>query len=638
MRYFGFDLGDGESCVALYTSQQVEPVVIPVHGRGSFLTAVADFDGRTVIGPLASDNPQAENLRVCFKRTFRAGNGDTERAITAFAAGVLTALRDHTTIRDVLDSDEASFVVGCPADWSKEVRDRYLTLLTSAGLPNVHLVSESRAAFLSAAMTDDQAELRHLLMDCALVIDLGSSTLDLAYVCDGQEYAVSTMGTQVGGGILDELLLEYAISQHCAEEAAVIRRVLDSEPAWKNRLMLSARRLKERFFTLDNGDALTKQETVFREGRHVLDITISNAVIEELSVRPSSLLNGESFRSRMMNCLMMAQQVTAKRPPKIVLLTGGASRMAFFRQLCRETFPNAQFQHSTSPEYDIARGLACAGHIDEMLKRLKADVASYVESDTVENHVAPAMPKLTEALSGAMTDELLEQVILPEYRAWQQGRTDTFADMEAKCQTRAEELLKTDKWREQLSAVVTPWVDGILTEVQHDLNELCVKYGVDIQRLQIRNATIPTGSLSMQGVLTMPGMTDMPLVSGLFNIIMGVITAALCGGGGVALLVSGPLGLVIGFIIGLIIAFFGESVVDTFLRPMLKHWKMPKLLRKQVKEEHLCSNESRQRIANILKEALTNEEVVQKELGDRIGKCIDQAILQMTEEKGMAVV
>lgn len=638
MRYFGFDLGDGESCVALYTSQQVEPVVIPVHGRGSFLTAVADFDNKTVIGSLAGDNPQAENLRVCFKRTFRAGNGDADRAITAFAAGVLTALRDHTTIRDVLDSGDASFVVGCPADWSREVRDRYRTLLTSAGLPNVHLVSESRAAFLSAAMTDDQDELRRLLMDCALVIDLGSSTLDLAYVCDGQEYAVSTMGTQVGGGILDELLLEHAISQHCAEEADVIRKVLDSEPAWKNRLMLSARRLKERFFTLNNGEALTKQETIFREGRHVLDITISDAVIEELSERPSSLLNGESFRSRLMNCLMMAQQVTSNRPPKIVLLTGGASRMAFFRQLCRDTFPNAQFQYSTSPEYDIARGLSCAGHIDEMLKRLKEDVASYVESDAVENHVAQAMPKLTEALSGVMTDALLEQVILPEFRAWQQGKTDTFADMEAKCQPRAEELLKTDKWREQLATVVTPWLDGILTEVQHDLNDLCVKYGVDIQRLQIRSATIPTGSLSMQGVLTMPGMTDMPLVSVLFNIIMGVITAALCGGGGVALLVSGPLGLVIGFIIGLIIAFFGESVVDTLLRPMLKHWKMPKLLRKQVKEEHLRSGKSRQRIASILEETLTNEDAMQKELGDRIGKCIDQAILQMTEEKGMAVV
>ena len=273
-----------------------------------------------------------------------------------------------------------------------------------------------------------------------------------------------------------------------------------------------------------------------------------------------------------------------------------------------------------------------------MVKCLKADVAAYVESDAVENHVAQAMPKLTDALSGMMTDELLEQVILPEYRAWQQNKTNTFADMEAKCQTRAEELLKTDKWREQLSAVVTPWVDGILAVVQHDLNDLCVKYGVDIQRLQIRNATIQTGTLSMQGVLTMPGMTDMPLVSVLFNIIMGVITAALCGGGGVALLVSGPLGLVIGFIIGLIIAVFGESMVDTFITPRLKHWKMPKFLLQQFKEERLRSDESRQKIANILKETLTNEDALQKDLGDRIGKCIDQAILHMAEEKGMAVV
>lgn len=41
MRYFGFDLGDGESCVALYSDQHIAPIILPVHGRNSFITALA---------------------------------------------------------------------------------------------------------------------------------------------------------------------------------------------------------------------------------------------------------------------------------------------------------------------------------------------------------------------------------------------------------------------------------------------------------------------------------------------------------------------------------------------------------------------------------------------------------------------
>lgn len=322
MRYFGFDLGDGESCVALYSDQHVAPIILPVHGRNSFITALARYDGHPVVGTLASDNPQAEDLRVCFKRNFRTNSDFVNQTVAAFAKGVLTALQDHSVVRHIMETEDVSFIVGCPADWADSDRTRYASLLMDAGLPNVRIVPESRAAFLSASTAEEDETLRRALMDCALVIDLGSSTMDLAYVCDGREYAVSTMGVQLGGGMLDELLLERAIDALCAEEAELVREILREKSAWKSRMMLSARRLKEQFFTLGTGEELTKRETIFCEGRHVLNLTISAAIVEELCERPSPLLEGESFRSRMMNCLLMAQQMTAQRPPKVVLLTG----------------------------------------------------------------------------------------------------------------------------------------------------------------------------------------------------------------------------------------------------------------------------------------------------------------------------
>ena len=597
MRYFGFDLGDGESCVALYSDQHIAPVILPVHGRNSFITALARYDGHPVVGALASDNPQAEDLRVCFKRNFRTNSDFVNQTVAAFAKGVLTALQDHSVVRHIMETEEVSFIVGCPADWADSDRTRYASLLMDAGLPNVRIVPESRAAFLSASTAEEDETLRRALMDCALVIDLGSSTMDLAYVCDGREYAVSTMGVQLGGGMLDELLLEQAVDALCAEEAELVREILREKSAWKSRMMLSARRLKEQFFTLGTGEELTRRETIFCEGRHVLNLTISAAIVEELCERPSPLLEGESFRSRMMNCLLMAQQMTAQRPPKVVLLTGGASRMTFFQQLCRETFPDSVLHVSATPEFDIARGLAYAGHVDEMVRRLKADAA--------------------------------------EYRKWRQGETATLGDMEDACQKQAESLLMSPEWSAALSEVVSPWLDNILMDVQRDLNRLCEQYGVDVQRLQIRQAMVTTSTLPMRDNLPMP---EMPLMEVLLDIIVAMMAANLCGGGGIALIASGPVGLVIGAAIGLIAMFVSRPALDKLTRPLMRQMNIPKLLRKTANEQRLLSDSNQKKMAQTIRDALAEDEALQVGLCTQIGQCIDSAILRLTEEKGMAVV
>lgn len=503
------------------------------------------------------------------------------------------------------------------------------------GTANVRIVPESRAAFLSASTAEEDETLRRALMDCALVIDLGSSTMDLAYVCDGREYAVSTMGVQLGGGMLDELLLERAVDALCAEEAELVREILREKSAWKSRMMLSARRLKEQFFTLGTGEELTRRETIFCEGRHVLNLTISAAIVEELCERPSPLLEGESFRSRMMNCLLMAQQMTAQRPPKVVLLTGGASRMTFFQQLCRETFPDSVLHVSATPEFDIARGLAYAGHVDEMVGRLKADAAAYVESDAVEQKVQSAMPALTEQLSDAMARQLTDSVLVPEYRKWRQGETATLGDMEDACQKRAESLLMSPEWSAALSEVVSPWLDNILMDVQRDLNRLCEQYGVDVQRLQIRQAMVTTSTLPMRDNPAAAGNAADGSAAGYYR----------RDGSGKPLRrrrdradCVRPVGLVIGAAIGLIAMFVSRPALDKLTRPLMRQMNIPKLLRKTANEQRLLSNSNQKKMAQTIRDALAEDEALQVGLCTQIGQCIDSAILRLTEEKGMAVV
>lgn len=640
MRYFGFDLGDGESCVALYADAQTRPAILPVHGWGSFITAVGRFHGQRVIGPLAADNPQTEDLRVCFKRDWRVGDPRTREAIAEFAVGVLRALRDHGSVRHILDEEEVTFVVGCPADWDASDRTRYASLLMEAGLPRVRVVPESRAAYLSAASSGEGAVDRKLLLDCALVIDLGSSTLDLAYVQDGREYAISTMGVQLGGGMLDEMIVEHALDALCSqEEANHIRDILLRKPAWKGRLMLSARKLKEAWFSGGEGEEISIRENIFFEGRHIVDLTLNQEVLEDIIRQPSALLNGESFRSRLLNCLLMARGRVEERLPRVILLTGGASRMSFFQALCRETFPEATFHISASPEFDIARGLACAGQIDDVVEKLRQDVDEYVRSDAVEAHVCAAFPRLADALSKSMTDQLIDQVLLPQYRLWKSGDIPTLGEMENRCIAEAHALFLSPSWENALSETASPWLEGVLTQVQRDLDRLCEKYGIDADRLQIRSARVPTDGLTLPDGLPLP---EMPLMDILMNLISALVVAQICGGSGMALIASGPVGWVIGAVIGALASMaamiLGKNAVEKVTRPLIKELRIPVMLRRLMADKHLVGPVAREKMGRALLAALTGPDGLTRDMTNQIAACLDQAILDMTRERGLAIL
>ena len=108
MIYFGFDLGDGESCVAWSRDiATAEPMPLPIAGDLSFITAVAMLGDEPVIGRLASaENPDLKDLQVCFKRHFLENRPEIDLAIKRFVTGVMNALRQHEAVRDVVDDPE----------------------------------------------------------------------------------------------------------------------------------------------------------------------------------------------------------------------------------------------------------------------------------------------------------------------------------------------------------------------------------------------------------------------------------------------------------------------------------------------------------------------------------------------------
>ena len=175
MRYIGFDMGDGESAVAAFErSSLIEPVILPVCGSASLLSAVGLLGGEIVVGDRALTDALAQELSVRFKSRFTTDPASYEDVVR-FVRGVLSDLRQSGALRP-----DDRYVVGCPAGWNTAARARYRDLLARAGMENPQVISESRAAFLYAKYARTVALDVDVLNESALVADIGSSTLDFA--------------------------------------------------------------------------------------------------------------------------------------------------------------------------------------------------------------------------------------------------------------------------------------------------------------------------------------------------------------------------------------------------------------------------------------------------------------------------
>ena len=95
MFYFGFDLGDGESCIHYSEDLSAGNMQsVPVSGKESFISAVGTLNGNLVVGRHVQQNSETvENQHVCFKRHFLENRPETDAVIVDFVRGVMNLLK-----------------------------------------------------------------------------------------------------------------------------------------------------------------------------------------------------------------------------------------------------------------------------------------------------------------------------------------------------------------------------------------------------------------------------------------------------------------------------------------------------------------------------------------------------------------
>jgi molecular chaperone DnaK (HSP70) len=185
----GFDLGDGESSIAITpVNGNDEPEVFEFEaGVKSLITAIAETENdqgksEILIGEAAIVHPEAKRLSIRYKVDPYRAEDDWEinkHKILQFAEKFfsrLIAQKPHLR-------ENIRVCIGHPSAWSEEGVKIYKDLFSNSSsrysIPSTGIVAESRAAFIQAR---DYLNISDRdIQDSVLVIDIGSSTTDFTY-------------------------------------------------------------------------------------------------------------------------------------------------------------------------------------------------------------------------------------------------------------------------------------------------------------------------------------------------------------------------------------------------------------------------------------------------------------------------
>ena len=580
-RFYGFDLGDAESAVTrLDKTKDLAPVVLTVNEAKSFITAYALLrDGKLLIGEGACYAPDATKRKERFKSRFLV-DPEASKDVKSFASGVLGELYLNG---DLIKSDDCCFYVGCPAGWDKTAREEYRSIFEKTGYPPVKIISESRAALVSACQSKHLQVGYDILNRPVLVIDIGSSTTDFAYIMGGKEVELKTGGEVfLGGGVMDEILLEESLKASSNETR--IRKIFEESEPWRSYCDFAARRLKEKYFSDEEywKDNECTQSVSIRQGLLPVKLTlkIDAEIADRLLNQKVERLSDKSFREVFMDSLLQAKESMKDKQPELVFLTGGVSRMPVIRNWCREVFEDAVVITCAEPEFSVASGLAWCGKIDDELRGFKEEVSALVDSTTVEQIVEKHISELYRDAVETMVEPILEHVALPISERWRSGEIEKLSDIDPLMQKEIDTWLHTNEARALLMQPVAKWLKTVSFELEEYTMPICVRHNV------------PYSSLSLNSFLSMSDIEINVEAKNLFAVneitwlidaTISIVVGLLCGGGGVALIANGLPGIVAGVVVSLLILALGKDK----MQEMLLNSNIPSPFRRVIPKSYL---------------------------------------------------
>lgn len=303
--------------------------------------------------------------------------------------------------------------IACPSQsqkWGDNAMQNYVTLALEAGLPVAGasiddkfrlsgIVRESRAAYIRALQKD---EAKQIATKGILVIDYGSSTIDITYYKEGEKPI--DRGYQLGASFVEKAIFNYLKEAHDDLEGdqnpEILKQIERTYPSLATKLLYSIRESKEKFYT-DYAFA-NSIEIGFKFKPRVnadkIDVELSKATITD-EILPSYIRDVKAAFEDFKKNVIKSNNVT------LLVLTGGASRMNFVQDLAKSVFgENVKMLPPQDPSLTVSNGIATAGRADVLLYYLAKELLHKEYSTIYWNVRSRVRDRISEKILKAVND------------------------------------------------------------------------------------------------------------------------------------------------------------------------------------------------------------------------------------------
>ncbi|WP_031550988.1 Hsp70 family protein [Parvularcula oceani] len=521
--HLGFDLGHADTAIALASGRETErfaaPANLEVQGQSIQPTALARIkrEGKEVLVVGGRAIREVSKAQAQGNAALKAAFKTRPKNLGAATADLQDFFR---TMLEEAAFDPAppegwagcSIAVGCPSSWSAEEDARaYAEILrealagTDMAKAEVSVVPESRAALLQAIENPNSPLTLEARRENILVIDVGSSTLDMSLIAPEQKASpLFDAGLDLGASFFDRRVLDAALA-----DRSDARGFLELNPHYRDLWLYYARRTKEQFFIdapHDDEEPISGAplQTFFAGGQRqslTIDITgeefatLRRAPYDrplnpspELSLDPAAL-QGMSWEEIYEAALTALREAIARRGSAYgrVLLAGGASRMPFTEEIAQRVFAHGPGDtpvlRDPEPSHMVSRGLSRWSRRQESVERFAVAARKLMKErlpELASENFEPLKDRLATALAGVIFDRFVEPVL----QLWKDGAFRTGRDVRAEIETRTAEWLASEEGTDFFVREINAWWrEEVKHELDRELDKLHAAFDVsrDIQ-------------------------------------------------------------------------------------------------------------------------------------------------------------
>jgi len=581
-------------------------------------------------------------LRMHFKPDI-AASAEAKRNTHDFLTAVL---EEAKSLKLDIDPARRQVIFGVPSEAGADFRKALSEAAKDAGYGKIRMVDEPKGALLYHVFHEDLPATDAL--KGLLVVDFGGGTCDFAFMCRGSvRYSWGDM--HLGGRLFDDLFFQWFLEANPDALDTLRGEGREFYVLWKE-----CRDKKESFSQSMSRDRTQKRTLTVDRRWKIAEATWEDFVRRAGSYRPSPLLtqflasmgalrgkfNGPNANMDLLgwfrDCLRQGLRDGRidKSDIRFVILAGGSSQWPFVVDIVREELgiEESRIMRSDEPYVAIAEGLAVLPALQAKLgqtqERLKAELPTFCREK-----LRPLLEKrsvtVARGIASQVVGELFDERIKPTLLKFREegGAIASLKQQIISAAKTFEPRLKAIL--DERKAVLT---EGLPTQIRELVSGWLKDHGIAFPEVRLAAVSLDTGQIGGMGdpVDVYDGIASR--LAALAVTIPAAIAAMICGGGGTAIIMSGPIGWLIGLILTAVIGYLAIKHGLKAARRMAEEWRIPTAVMWVLRKTGLLSDgrisETRERLKNeveakVKAEAEKTYDALEKEVATAVQREID---------------